>query len=297
MSELNSSQDNDIFRCVRSNSLRRIALDPPTASRVPSAAFTLVELLVVISIIGVLLSLTLNGVQAARESARRVQCSNNIKQQAIALHAFHTTFNTLPLGNDRVAGREQAWSSAILSQIEQNAIAEQWDRTVAWNDPARNLALSTSVIPTYRCPSAQLDIPGDIDYAGVQGSILSELNSFIAHGLNNGVLITTSAQRFNPVSLPEVFDGTSYTMFLAEVSDRLPEYGGLWADGGNVISHDNGAINLDNNNEIFSFHPGGAFIAMADGSIRFLNDSISLNILGGMCSRDGREDVNPLFAN
>ena len=86
-------------------------------------------------------------------------------------------------------------------------------------------------------------------------------------------------------------------MFLAEVSDRLPEYGGLWADGGNVISHDNGAINVDNNNEIFSFHPGGALVAMADGSIHFLNDSISLNILGGMCSRDGREEVNPLFVN
>ena len=200
-------------------------------------------------------------------------------------------------GNDRVAGREQAWSSAILSQLEQAAIAERWDLTVGWNDPARNLALSASVIPTYRCPSAQLGMPGDIDYAGVQGSILSDLNSFIAHGLNNGVLITTSAQRMTPVSLTEVFDGTSYTMFLAEVSDRLPEYGGLWADGGNVISHDNGAINMDNNNEIFSFHPSGAFIALADGSIRFLNASVSLNVLGGTCSRDGREDVSPLFTN
>ena len=294
MPELNSSQDNQIFR---SNRYLRSALHPPVGSRVLSSAFTLVELLVGISIIGVLMSLTLNGVQAARESARRVQCSNNLKQQALALHSFHSTFNTLPLGNDRQFGREQAWSSAILSQIEQTAIAEQWDRKVAWNDSARNLSLSTSVIPTYRCPSAQLDMPGDIDYAGVQGSILGDLNSFIAHGLNNGVLLTASAQRVNPVSLPEIFDGTSYTMFLAEVSDRLPEYGGLWADGANVISHDNGAINLDNNNEIFSFHRGGAFIAMADGAIRFLNASISLDILGGMCSRDGREDVNPLFAN
>ncbi len=294
MSEPTRSPKNGTFR---SNKLWRSDLDPRIRGRLPSAAFTLVELLVVISIIGVLLSFTLNGVQAARESARRVQCSNNLKQQAIALHSFQTTFNALPLGNDRVDGREQAWSSAILSQIEQTAIAEQWNRTIPWNDAARNLALSSSVIPTYRCPSGQLDLPGDIDYAGVQGSILSDLHSFVAHGLNNGVLITTSAQRLNPVSLPEIFDGTSYTMFLAEVSDRLPEYGGLWADGGNVISHDNGAINVDNNNEIFSFHPGGALVAMADGSIHFLNDSISLNILGGMCSRDGREEVNPLFVN
>jgi prepilin-type N-terminal cleavage/methylation domain-containing protein len=294
MSELSGSAVNSMRQ---KRGLGRVAGFPLFRRRFPTTAFTLVELLVVIAIIGVLVSLTLNGVQAARESARRVQCSNHLKQQALALHSFHTTFNTLPLGNDRTGGREQAWSSAILAQLEQTALAEQWDRRVAWNDPVRNLALSTTVIPTYRCPSSQLDLPGDIDYAGVQGSILSDTSSFIAHGLNNGVLLTVSAQRRNPVSLPEVFDGTSYTMLLAEVSDRLPQYGGLWADGGNVISHDNGGINIDNNNEIFSFHPGGALIAMADGSTRFLNESIPLIILGGMCSRDGREDVNPLFAN
>jgi len=63
MSELNRSPDNHIFQC---KSHRRIALNPPIGTRVHSSAFTLVELLVVISMIGVLLSLTLNGVQAAR---------------------------------------------------------------------------------------------------------------------------------------------------------------------------------------------------------------------------------------
>jgi len=258
-------------------------------------AFTLIELLVVISIVGSLLALLLSGVASSREAARRVWCANNLRQQALALHAFHSVFKSLPLGNDRLGGREQPWSSAILSQLEQAGIADVWDRKTAWDDPKNNLALSTSVIPTYRCPSSQIDFPGDTDYAGIQGSILADINSFYAHGLNNGALITTSAQRLNPISLTEIFDGTSYTMMLAEVSDRLPDGGGLWANGANVISHDNGGINVDNNNEIYSFHPGGAQVALADGSIRFLSESISLDLLGGLCSRDGRENVMPIF--
>lgn len=259
------------------------------------AGFTLVELLVVISIIGVLVSLTLNGVQSSREAARRVQCSNHLKQQALALHNFHTAFNRLPMGNDREKGRNQAWSSAILAQLEQTAIAQQYDRTVAWNDPARNAAIAETVIPTYRCPSSIIDYPGDIDYAGINGSLLADINSVLAHGLNNGVLITSSAKRRHPVSLTEIFDGTSHTIFIAEAADRDRARSGLWADGANVTSHDNGAINVPDNDGIFSHHPGGAYAAMSDGSIRFLTESIPKEIIGAICSRDGREDLNTFF--
>ncbi len=78
-------------------------------------------------------------------------------------------------------------------------------------------------------------------------------------------------------------------------SGRLPEQFGQWSDGQNCISHDNGGINVDNSGEIFSFHPGGANVGIADGAVRFLSQSVALEVLGGLCSRRGQEDVSSAF--
>lgn len=84
------------------------------------SAFTLVELLVVIAIIGVLVALLLPAVQAAREAARRSQCTNNLRQLGLALHNHHDTFNVLPFA--RSGGRPQSisWAPLIMPYIEQN---------------------------------------------------------------------------------------------------------------------------------------------------------------------------------
>src|SRR5687768_4677827 len=96
-------------------------------ARKRTGAFTLVELLVVIAIIGVLVALLLPAVQAAREAARRSQCSNNLKQIGLAFHNFHDVRNSFP--PLRIAGAE-GWASCwvlILPYMEQNAAYDAWD--------------------------------------------------------------------------------------------------------------------------------------------------------------------------
>ena len=102
-------------------------------------AFTLVELLVVIAIIGILVGLLLPAVQAAREAARRMQCSNNVKQLGLASHTYHDAFNSLPicywqqLGGAGIGanltspaeGRQISWLTGILPYVEQTALYNQ----------------------------------------------------------------------------------------------------------------------------------------------------------------------------
>ena len=131
-----------------------------------SPGFTLVELLVVIAIIGILVSLLLPAVQAAREAARRMQCSNNLKQIGLALHNYHDTYNTFPPGgvtpgNCCSTPSAGTWTLFILPYIEQTALHQRYDFKL-WNDfePGRtgatggpNAFVTMQKVATYVCPS------------------------------------------------------------------------------------------------------------------------------------------------
>ena len=118
-------------------------------------AFTLIELLVVITIIGMLVALLLPAVQAARESARCLQCANNLKQIGLALHGYHAALGSFPPGNINLGAglcpgsaepttsystRSGNWMIAILPYLEQNALYNQYDNHYT-NESPQNRAV------------------------------------------------------------------------------------------------------------------------------------------------------------
>src|SRR5688500_7158074 len=115
-------------------------------------AFTLVELLVVIAIIGILISLLLPAVQAAREAGRRMQCSNNLKQIALAVHGYHDTYTRLPPAWTRPTLAGESAFAHILPYLEQTSAFGLYDFTKGNSDPA-NLQVVAQKIPGFLCPS------------------------------------------------------------------------------------------------------------------------------------------------
>jgi|694.fasta_scaffold28579_3 prepilin-type N-terminal cleavage/methylation domain-containing protein/prepilin-type processing-associated H-X9-DG protein len=204
--------------------------------------FTLVELLVVIAIIGILVGLLLPAVQAAREAARRMSCSNNLKQISLSLHNYHDTYNKFPSGQyfckpggtcvnrpDWLQG--WGWSASILPFIEQGNLGRQLDYGRNLYDPV-NIQIVRTPMPIFQCPSdatRRPEVPpsgiasdprriATSNYCGNGGSFS---NSFESNSLasatdqnwTNGVLRRDSKHKFADIS-----DGTSNTILIGEVT-------------------------------------------------------------------------------
>jgi prepilin-type N-terminal cleavage/methylation domain-containing protein/prepilin-type processing-associated H-X9-DG protein len=268
--------------------------------------FTLIELLVVIAIIGILVALMLPAIQAAREAARRTECSSNLKQLGVAIHNYHDTYGRMPPGFMAVDHLGQvkggwAWGVFLMPFIEQSPLQHELsvtDYTLSQvvSDPAL-LPMLQMKLAVFSCPSSPMEPLRE--FHGPGSELVATANYTCCRGFyrykgpvhlqksNNGVLYGESCTRF-----AAVLDGTSNTFAIGERTvlpvhasepRRWPSWcgpGGLGI-GATVSSCVSIRLNHPTNMHAFSsHHPGGASFCFVDGSVHLIADSIHSNSAG-----------------
>ncbi len=318
------------------------------------SGFTLVELLVVIAVIGILVALLLPAVQAAREAARRMSCTNNLKQMSLALHNYHDTYRVFPPSGIYPRGATgDGWSfqARLLPFLEQANLQDLIDWNLSY---AAQTAVARTRVPTYLCPSETKDYErpdGAITHYPLNYGV--NVGTWFVYDPNNGQYGNGLTGPNAQTNMASLIDGTSNTLALAEVKAWSPylrdggnpnavgapipattaatvAYGGSfknnsghteWVDGrvhqtgvtgtfppNTLFAYTDAGVVYDvdfnssregkTTNQITyavvtarSYHPAGVNVALADGSSRFVAETIDLNVWRGYATRDGGEVV------
>ncbi len=324
--------------------------------------FTLIELLVVIAIIAILIALLVPAVQKVRESAARIQCTNNLKQLALAAHNYHGDNKAFPPGVYQIGFpsapkfRGVTLFVYLLPYLEQDNLARGWDKANPLNNTAGGQTSRTAtVLSTLLCPSDAIPVnPIDsgsgrwyalTSYAGNGGS--RSYDPKLAS--NDGIFFvigpgSETAANGAPIRIADVTDGLSSTILFGERNHRDPNHDsfvanlggamgqsltpmgqvGWWAaSAGRLAAGDvtlsayapinyrvpapySSAANMIppvtnaasyqyyNDRRMCAFgsqHPGGANFALADGSVRFIADTLSLATLQLLCVRNDAQVI------
>ena len=168
---------------LATNAIHRtaVAASPRAREQRFRAAFTLVELLVVIAIIATLIGLLLPAVQSARESARAASCRNTMRQWGLGMHTFYSVKKCLPHGA-RNLGATQTWVTELWPFIEQSSLADRFNGKLSFANPA-NLPLVSTVVPMYYCPSDPNSAgPGKMYTDNNGGNARCRLNYMVCDG-------------------------------------------------------------------------------------------------------------------
>ncbi len=304
-------------------------------------AFTLVELLVVIAIIGILIALLLPAVQAAREAARRSQCSNNLKQLGLGVLTYESALGSFPPGGiteGPCCGTQSLtnWAISILPQIEQQALYDQYDMN-SYNEDAVNQPVCKASLGVQTCPSdrdtTDLGIPEsgpakthDAEYRRgsyrantgrhISGSWWGAPSAPSSWPLDRGwrgPLPTIGYAKIRTVKVAQISDGLSYTLLIGEyASVTHPRRRTFWAASyacynkssvipeGRILIPDYdrcvaaGAGDFSCKIAWASLHPGGTQFVLCDGSVRFVQMSVDIDLLTAMGTIANGEIVSTL---
>lgn len=293
---------------------------PTRRSHLVRPAFTLVELLVVIGIIGLLVGLLLSAIQKVREAGMRTSCRNNLHQIALALHAYHDVQHQFPPGMTYNGGKDPrpflSWHARLLPFVEQDALWRATEAAFAQDpDFLHNPPHTARAVPVrvFGCPSdprtARVSEHGAglTSYLGVEG---------LNQDRRDGILHQDSR-----VTANEVTDGLSNTLIVGERPPSADQVMGWWYAGWGQNKNGSAEMILGVRESrtylpyvtvcvrgpyqfaagsiidpcsamhFWSPHPGGAMFAFADGSVRFLTYPGEA-IMPALASRNGGETVS-----
>jgi prepilin-type N-terminal cleavage/methylation domain-containing protein/prepilin-type processing-associated H-X9-DG protein len=291
-------------------------------------AFTLIELLVVITIIAILITLLLPAVQGIRASAARMGCMNNLKQLGLAVHSFHGANGHIPYGVSPwseggptpLTGR--GWILASLPHLEQSALYAQFEPSrVGDMFSGQGLMLCqppmATVLKVLACPAdaSPRTSTGCAQWGGISVAVTS-YKGVIGHTnmgggwpdspagtvdghntVNNGGLFFRNSGALK-ITLVKITDGTSNTLMIGEdVPSENIHSAAFYANGDYASTH--APLNFfpypsDPGNwpRVISFrsrHPGGASFCLADGSVRFIPDTVDRLTYQRLSTRAGKE--------
>lgn len=273
--------------------------------RAPRRAFTLVELLVVMAIIGILVSLSLPAIQQVREAVRRTSCLNQLAQLGLAIQNYELSWEHLPAGVLNPAGpilaeprgQHVSFLVLLLPYLDHYGIANQFDQDLgAYAD--RNQPARQQVIAILNCPSSdkflQLNSSGNAGISSYAGCHHGSETPIEAD--NQGLLFLNSRIR-----LAEILDGASNTVLIGEKLTASSDLG--WASGTRATLRntsellspqqwiqlgrgpDDSEAPLDFVGGFGSQHQIGSNFGLADGSVRFVHLHIDPQVLAALGNR------------
>ena len=222
---------------------------------------------IVLGVVGCLLTIALliPAFHAAREGARRAECTHNLKQIGLAMHNFLSQHGTFPGAAivDKKGRPLLSWRVAILPYLgkEEAALFSRFHLNEPWDSP-HNSALLHEIPSVYRCPSHFKLPSGYTNYEVVVGP----------------KTIFTGGK---PVAIQAITDGTSNTILFVEARRPVP-----WTSPED-LPLDMGVMNSGMGSE----HPGGFHVVLADGSVKFVSDVVSQSVLAKLLTKDSGEVI------